>query len=458
MFGTNLRKAPRRWSCRAPRPGRALSGSRRAAKCPIPCAGLPLRSAGGHAVPVRRPGRGAGAAGSGRRRERAHAVLIAVPGPWKGAPERRAARWKDVAKSGSTSRLPDGTKSGAQLENERCVSFPSADLAGVSIRMNLANARVIITGGLGLIGSTLARRLVDLGCDVLLIDSMNANFGGNVFNIQAIRDRVRVNISDIRDVRGLHYLLRDCQFLFNLAGQTSHMDSMNAPFEDLEINCMAQLSLLETCRTINPHVRIVFASTRQVYGKPQYLPVDEKHPVGPVDVNGINKIAGESYHILYHANYGIPSTVLRLTNTYGPHMRIKDARQTFMGIWVRNLLERRAIELWGGRQRRDFLYVDDAVEAFLAAATTPATVGKTFNIGGADVISLAELASLMIEQVGGTVERKEFPRERKLIDIGDYFTDDNAFRSVTGWQPDVHLREGVDRTLSFYKMNARHYL
>ena len=324
--------------------------------------------------------------------------------------------------------------------------------------ISLSGAKVLISGGLGLIGSALARRLLDFDCDVLLIDSLNENFGGNLFNIEGIRDRVRVNISDIRDLHGLRDLLRDCELLFNLAGQTSHMDSMSAPFEDLEINCVAQLSLLEACRQINPRVRIVFASTRQVYGRPQYLPVDEKHPVQPVDVNGINKIAGESYHILYHDKHRIHSTVLRLTNTYGPHMRIKDARQIFMGIWVRNLLEGRPIEVWGGQQRRDFLYVDDAAEAFIAAATTPATVGKTFNIGGADVISLADLAALMATPSNGAIERKEFPFERKLIDIGDYFTDDSAFRTATGWRPRVGIKEGVDRTLAFYRANARHYV
>jgi len=323
---------------------------------------------------------------------------------------------------------------------------------------SLAGAKVIISGGLGLIGSTLARRLVDLGCDILLIDSLNENFGGNLFNIEAIRDRVRVNISDIRDIHGLRYLLRDCEVLFNLAGQTSHMDSMSAPFEDLEINCTAQLSLLEACRQINPGVRIVFASTRQVYGRPKYLPVDEAHPARPVDVNGINKIAGESYHILYHDIHRIPTTVLRLTNTYGPHMRIKDARQIFMGIWIRSLLENRPIELWDGRQRRDFLYVDDAVEAFIAAATTPATVGKTFNVGGADVVSLAQLADLLVARNGGRIERMEFPLHRKLIDIGDYFTNDKAFRSATGWHPRVGIEQGVDRTLAFYRTNAQHYL
>jgi UDP-glucose 4-epimerase len=323
----------------------------------------------------------------------------------------------------------------------------------------LGKKRVLITGGVGLIGSTLAARLLELGADVLLIDSLNDSFGGNLFNIAPIEGQVRVNISDIRDIHGLRYLLRGCEFLFNLAGQTSHMDSMNAPFEDLEINCMAQLSLLEACRQINPGVRIVYASTRQVYGRPEYLPVDEKHPVRPVDVNGINKVSGESYHILYHDVYGISSTVLRLTNSYGPRMRIRDARQIFMGIWVRNLLLGHPVDVWGGEQRRDFLFVDDAVEAFIAAAIAPATAGLILNVGGSDIVSLSRLAELMVERNGsGAIEPREFPLERKLIDIGDYFTDDRKFRSLTGWIPRVSIGDGVERTLAYYKTHLDRYI
>ena len=320
-------------------------------------------------------------------------------------------------------------------------------------------AKVLITGGLGLIGSTLAARLAEAKADVLLIDSLNQNFGGNLFNIAESEGRVRVNISDIRDIHGLRYLIRGADLIFNLAGQTSHMDSMNAPFEDLEINCLAQLSLLEACRQINPNVRIIYASTRQIYGRPVYLPVDEAHPVRPVDVNGINKFSGESYHILYSEIYGIKSTVLRLTNTYGPRMRIRDARQIFMGVWVRRLLEQRPIEVWGGQQRRDFLYVDDAAEAFIAAALTPDTTARILNVGGSEVITLSELAETMVVcNGGGSIEYKEFPMERKLIDIGDYYTDDRALRSLTNWSPSISITTGVERTLAFYKAYAQHYL
>jgi len=326
-------------------------------------------------------------------------------------------------------------------------------------RSRFDGAKVLITGGLGLIGSTLARRLASFGSDVLLVDSLNENFGGNVFNIAAIEETVKVNISDIRDFRGLRVLLRDRDIIFNLAGQTSHMDSMTAPFEDLEINCAAQLSLMEACRQINSSVRIIYASTRQIYGRPRYLPVDEKHPASPVDVNGINKIAGESYHTLYHDVYGLNTTVLRLTNTYGPGMRIKDARQIFLGVWVRRILEGEPFELWGGEQRRDFTYVDDAADAFIAAACSTHTVGCLFNVGGSEVVTLRRLAEMLVAQNGsGSFDVRQFPPDRTLIDIGDYYTDDSAFRAATGWAPKVDLERGLARTLAFYRANIARYL
>ncbi len=243
-------------------------------------------------------------------------------------------------------------------------------------REQFQNRQVLITGGLGFIGSNLARRLVDAGADVTLVDSLIPEYGGNPFNIHGIEDRVSVNITDVRDPHSMRHLIQGKDYLFNLAGQTSHMDSMSDPFTDLEINCRAQLSILEACRNYNPDVRLVFASTRQLYGKPERLPVDEHHLLRPVDVNGINKMAGEWYHILYNNVYGIPATSLRLTNTYGPRMRIKDARQTFLGIWIKLVLEGKPFEVWGGEQLRDFTYVDDAVDAFLLAATQPRAVGR----------------------------------------------------------------------------------
>src|SRR5882762_9987264 len=322
-----------------------------------------------------------------------------------------------------------------------------------------AGARVLITGGLGFIGSNLARRLVELGSDVLLVDSLIPEYGGNLFNVADIADRVTINISDIRDTHGLHYLLHGRDYLFNLAGQTSHLDSMTDPVVDLEINCRAQLTLLEACREVNPGINIVFASTRQIYGRPDYVPVDEEHILRPVDVNGVNKMAGEAYHLLYRDVYGIKTRSLRLTNVYGPGMRIKDARQTFLGIWLRRVIEGEPFEVWGGEQRRDLLYVDDAAEAFLYAAVTPEAEGLALNVGGDEPYSLAALAEAIIEaNGGGKYEIREFPPERKRIDIGDFLTDDSRFRGLSGWCPRIGLADGLRRSLDYYRVHLKSYL
>jgi len=311
---------------------------------------------------------------------------------------------------------------------------------------------VLVTGGLGFIGSNLARKLVDFGAEALLVDSLIPEYGGNLFNIVGIEDRVRVNISDVRDEYSMRQLVQGQEYIFNLAGQTSHLDSMRDPITDLEINAKAQLVMLEACRRYNPSVKIVFASTRQVYGKPERLPVDEKHPLCPVDINGVNKLAGEAYHLLYNNVHGIRTSVLRLTNTIGPRMRVRDARQTFLGIWIRLLIEGKTFEVWDGRQHRDFTYVDDAVDAFLMAAASGEADGKIFNLGGDCVISLKDLAELLIEvNGGGEYVVRDFPPDRKRIDIGDYYSDYNLIHSVLGWKPKVPLREALRRTLHYYK-------
>jgi UDP-glucose 4-epimerase len=320
-------------------------------------------------------------------------------------------------------------------------------------------ARVVVTGGLGLIGSALARRLVELGSDVLLIDNMMPEGGANPANIATFRDRVQVDIADIRDREAMHSLLAGRDFLFDLAAQTSHLDSMKAPFEDLAINATAQLQLLETCREVAPAIVIVHAGTRQIYGRPRYLPVDEAHPLNPTDVNGVNKMAGEAFHLMFHGAYGLDTRSLRLTNVYGPGMRIKDARQNFIGIWLRRVIEGDAFEVWGGEQRRDMVFVDDAAEAFLAAAVTVDTRGKALNVGGDAPYSLAEIAAEMIAaNRGGRFVLKEFPPERKRIDIGDFVTDDRQFRALAGWEPRVTLAEGLRRSLDYYRPYLTAYI
>ncbi len=326
-------------------------------------------------------------------------------------------------------------------------------------RRAFGGKRVLITGGLGFIGSNLAHKLVALGAKVTLVDSLIPEYGGNRRNIAGLERKVRVIIADVRDRKRLPRIVRGQDFLFNLAGQTSHMDSMTDPDTDLEINCRAQLSILEACRLHNPGIRIVYASTRQIYGRPDYLPVDEQHPLRPVDVNGINKLAGENYHLLYHQAHGIRSTVLRLTNTIGPRMRIKDARQTFVGIWVRCVLEGKPFEVWGGAQLRDFTAVDDCGEALLLAAAKQKAEGKVYNLGGVGRISLRELARTLVRVAGqGTFVVKAYPRDRRKIDIGDYFADDRLIRRELGWRPRSDIAGALRQTVEYFRTERPNYV
>src|SRR5262245_5747944 len=257
------------------------------------------------------------------------------------------------------------------------------------------------TGGLGFIGSNLARELAALGARVLIIDSLISEYGGNLFNIRGIEDRVRVNIADIRQQSTMNYLVRDHSVIFNLAGQVSHIDSMQDPYTDLEINCRSQLSLLEACRRDNPDVKVVFAGTRQVYGRPDTLPVTESHLVRPTDVNGINKAAGEYYHLVYNNVFNVRACSLRLTNVYGPRQLIKHNRQGFIAWFVRLAIEDREIQIYGdGSQLRDFVYVDDAADAFLRAGASEACNGEVFNVGGDQPITHRALTALLVEIAG----------------------------------------------------------
>jgi UDP-glucose 4-epimerase len=318
---------------------------------------------------------------------------------------------------------------------------------------------VLITGGLGFIGSTLAIRLCGLGARVTVIDSLIPDYGGNQYNLEGLQEKIRINLSDIRDRFSLEALLHGQEVIFNLASQTSHLDSISDPQTGLAINATAQLSLLELCRSVNPGARIVFASTRQLYGRPHYLPVDERHPVDPVDVNGINKLSGEMYHRLYHQVYGLSTCVLRLTNTIGPRMRIRDARQTFLGVWIRQLIRQEPIEVWGGEQLRDFNDVEDVVDAMLLAGGRADLPPGPYNLGSAETISLRQPAELLIELHGsGELIVTPFPEERRKIDIGDYYSCCSRFQEACGWQPSRRLRHTLERTLAYYQQHGDHYL
>ena len=318
---------------------------------------------------------------------------------------------------------------------------------------------VLITGGLGFLGSNLARRLVDAGAKITLVDNLMPEHGGNRFNVDGIEPRLQISISDVRDSEGMERLVTGQDYLFNLVGQSSHLDSMLDPCTDLEVNTRAQLVILEACRRRNPAIKIVFAGTRQVYGRPDYLPVDERHAVRPVDVNGINKLAGESYHILYNNVHGIRACALRLTNAYGPRMRVKDARQTFLGLWIRLLVEGKRFEVWGGEQWRDFTYVDDVLEALLLAAGSEASCGRIYNVAGDRALTLAEVAELaVVANGGGAYSVCPFPEERKRIDIGDYYADGALIRAELGWTPRVSLEQGLEQTLRYYRDHLAKYV
>ena len=322
----------------------------------------------------------------------------------------------------------------------------------------LRGRSVLITGGLGFIGSNLAFALVDAGCRVTLVDALVPGHGGNHANVDGL-EGVDVVIADLRDSERLAPLVERAELLFNLAGQTSHLDSMEDPFADLELNCAAQLALLENCRRRNPHIRIVFAGTRQVYGRPRALPVSEEHPIDPVDVNGIHKLAAEWYHLLYGRVYGPAVCVLRLTNTYGPRMRVRDARQTFLGVWIKQLLTGERLQIYGdGSQRRDFTYVDDAVRALCLAVVDDRVAGEVLNVGSREPVSLLELAQQLVAlNGGGEYDVVPFPADRLAIDIGDYFADSTKLEQRLAWSPQVGLDEGLSRTLEYFREHGEQY-
>ena len=312
--------------------------------------------------------------------------------------------------------------------------------------------KVLVTGGLGFIGSNLAIRLVELGAEVMLVDSMLPAYGATPRNVEPVRGQLHVNFSDVRDRRSLSYLILGQDIIFSLAGQISHSESMRDPMTDLAINCSSQLSLLECCREANAAVKIVFASTRQIYGRPQYLPVDEAHPLAPVDVNGINKLAAERYYTLYHDVHGLATVSLRLTNTYGPRMEIANDRKGFAGIFIRRALQGEKISIYGdGKQRRDFNHVDDVVAALLIAGERPEVNGQSFNLGHPEPASLLEFVEILRSLADFEVEMQPFPADAAAIDIGDYYGDFSKLRDATGWQPAVSLQDGLARTLAWYR-------
>jgi nucleoside-diphosphate-sugar epimerase len=323
--------------------------------------------------------------------------------------------------------------------------------------MDWSGRRVFVTGAAGFLGSNLCHALAERGARVVALDGFLFGGGANPRNLDGAD--VEFVRGDIREI-DLRPLCEGASVIFNLAAQTSHMGGQADPLADIAVNAVAQVRLIQAAREAAPDAVVVHASTRQFYGRVEKLPVDESQPVAPPDANGVSKFAGEQYWLLEHRVRNRPVVSLRLTNCYGPRLRIRDARQTFLGIWIRCVLEGRPFEVWGGDQLRDMTYVDDVTSAFIAAAECPACYGRIFNIGGSPPASLHELAEIVVRLSGGAGQytTREFPADRARIDIGSYHANDHAFRTASGWAPVVGLEEGIGRTLDWYRSRLDEYL
>lgn len=322
-----------------------------------------------------------------------------------------------------------------------------------------AGRRCVVTGGLGFIGSNLALALAAAGAAVTVVDALIPSHGGNPHNVAGAAAPIDVVVADIADRERMAPLVRDAEYVFNLAGQISHLDSMEDPLTDFDLNARAHLAFLETLRAVGARAVVVYSSTRQLYGRPRYLPVDEEHPVQAVDVNGISQYAGEQFHLLYARVYGLRACSLRLTNVYGPRIRISPSRQGVLGVFLRRVLDDQAVTVYGdGAQVRDFLYVDDVVEALLRAAATEEAVGAVFNVGHHETLSLRATAETMVRVAGsGRVELVPWPSARAAIDIGDFVSDFGAAGRVLGWQPRTAFADGMARTIAFFRAHREWY-
>ena len=323
--------------------------------------------------------------------------------------------------------------------------------------MDWSGRRVLVTGGAGFLGANLCHELANRGARVTALDGFLFGGGANPRNLDGAN--VELVRGDIRDI-DLRPLCEGAHTIFNLAAQTSHMGGQADPLADIAVNAVAQVRLIQAAREAAPDAIVVHASTRQFYGRTQKLPVDESQPVAPPDANGVSKFAGEQYWMIENRVRGRPVVSLRLTNCYGPRLRIRDARQTFLGIWIRCVLEARPFEVWGGTQLRDLTFVDDVTEAFIKAAESPACHGGIFNIGGPPPISLHDLAEMVVRLAGppALYTTREFPADRAQIDIGSYHADDSAFRAAAGWEPRIGLEDGIARTIDWYRSRLGEYL
>ncbi len=338
-----------------------------------------------------------------------------------------------------------------------------------SIDSAFAGRTALVTGGLGFIGSGLALRLLRAGARVRVVDALTEGDGGDPSNLEPEGDgdvararaegRLEVETARVEAPGVADRAVAGCDAIFHLAGKVSHVDSLARPVDDLNDNAVTTVTLLDACRRVNPRARVVVAGTRQIYGNPMSLPVNEDHPLRPPDFNGVSKLAAEFYARVAAERLGLSTVVLRLTNVYGPRQLVSHSRASFTGWFVRLALRGETIQLFGtGEQRRDLLYVDDAVEAFLLAAEKLPGNGQAWNCGREDSVSLLEFARELVAIAGsGRIEAIPFPPDRKRIDIGDFATDSLRLRRASGWQPHIDLTEGLKRTVAYFRAHPERH-
>mgnify|MGYP005835382363 CR=1 FL=1 len=318
---------------------------------------------------------------------------------------------------------------------------------------------ILITGGLGFIGSNLSIKLVELGAHVTIVDNMLPRQGSNLFNIREIENKVTINISDVRNQLSMNHLVKGKDYIFHLAGQVNHVDSMRNPLQDLDINCVGTLVLLEALREHNRNGLVIFAGTRGEYGSSVKLPVDENHPTNPKGIYAVTNLTAEKMILVYDDIFGIKGACLRITNTYGPRHQMMHDEYGVFNWFIRKALDNEEIPVFGdGRILRDFLYVDDLVSCMVKTAATDEAYGKVFNVGTGIPVSFIDLAREIVRIAGaGKVAYKDFTQERKEVEPGDYYADISRLKKVVKWTPKVSLSEGIKKTIDFYRKHKKEY-
>lgn len=321
------------------------------------------------------------------------------------------------------------------------------------------NKKVLITGGLGFIGSNLCIKLAELGAEVLVIDNMLPRQGGNLFNVEPVKNKIKINVSDIRNSVSMNHLVKGQDYVFHLAGQVNHVDSVKNPLQDLSINVEGTLVLMEALRKNNPDARVIFTGTRGEYGASLKLPVAESHAINPIGIYAITNFAAERIVLTYHNLHKIKSVCLRITNTYGPRHQMQHDEYGVFNWFIRKAMDNEVIPVFGdGRIIRDYLYVDDLIEVLLGIALAEKAYGEVFNIGSGIPVNFIDLAETIIKIAGtGKTKYTDFSTERKSLEPGDYYADISKVKSIVKWQPKTKLEDGIKKTIAYYKKNKKRY-